>query len=56
MCFIELVDFNENMLKDKAKTAAPKTRRSRRKKSDDVAATAQAQTEQSAKEETKEEA
>ncbi len=29
MCFIELVDFNENMLKDKAK-AAPKTRRSRR--------------------------
>jgi large subunit ribosomal protein L17 len=30
MCFIELVDFNENMLKD-AKKAAGKTRRSRRK-------------------------
>jgi large subunit ribosomal protein L17 len=30
MCFIELVDFNENMLKDKKKTAG-KTRRSRRK-------------------------
>jgi len=30
MCFIELVDFNENMLKDTKKTAA-KTRRSRRK-------------------------
>jgi len=32
MCFIELVDFNENMLKD-AKKAAAKTRRSRRKTS-----------------------
>ena len=30
MCFIELVDYNENMLKDKKKTAG-KTRRSRRK-------------------------
>jgi large subunit ribosomal protein L17 len=30
MCFIELVDFNENMLKETKKTAA-KTRRSRRK-------------------------
>ena len=31
VCFIELVDFNENMLKEKAeKKAAPKTRRSRR--------------------------
>jgi large subunit ribosomal protein L17 len=37
MCFIELVDFNENMLSDgKAKKA--KTRRSRRKASGDVAA------------------
>jgi large subunit ribosomal protein L17 len=36
MCFIELVDFNENMLKD-SKKAAAKTRRSRRKSS--VAAT-----------------
>ena len=32
MCFIELVDFNENMLKD-TKKAAAKTRRSRRKAS-----------------------
>ena len=32
MCFIELVDFNENMLKD-AKKAAAKTRRSRKKAS-----------------------
>ena len=30
MCFIELVDYNENMLKDKKK-AASKTRRSRKK-------------------------
>ena len=35
MCFIELVDFNENMLK--TKKAAPKTRRSRAKKADVVA-------------------
>ncbi len=32
MCFIELVDFNENMLKEEKK-AAPKTRRSRRSSS-----------------------
>lgn len=39
MCFIELVDFNENMLGDgKAKKA--KTRRSRRKATDNVAAPA----------------
>jgi large subunit ribosomal protein L17 len=39
MCFIELVDFNENMLSDgKAKKA--KTRRSRRKASDAAAVTA----------------
>lgn len=35
MCFIELVDYNENMLKDKAasstKAAKPRTRRSRKK-------------------------
>ena len=35
MCFIELVDFNENMLKD-TKKAASKTRRSRKKASDDA--------------------
>ena len=31
MCFIELVDFNENMLKETAKKPAAKTRRSRKK-------------------------
>ncbi|MDR2469402.1 MAG: 50S ribosomal protein L17, partial [Tannerella sp.] len=31
MCFIELVDFNENMLKETKKAAASKTRRSRKK-------------------------
>ena len=31
-CFIELVDFNEALLKDKAEKKAPKTRRSRSKK------------------------
>jgi large subunit ribosomal protein L17 len=36
MCFIELVDFNENMLKD-TKKAANKTRRSRRKSTDATA-------------------
>jgi large subunit ribosomal protein L17 len=34
MCFIELVDFNENMMKDTSKKAAAKTRRSRKKASD----------------------
>ena len=37
MCFIELVDFNENMLKD-TKKAASKTRRSRSKKTTDASA------------------
>ena len=40
MCFIELVDFNENMLKD-TKKAAAKTRRSRRKASPAVATTSE---------------
>lgn len=35
MCFIELVDYNENMLKSKVSAKATKTRRSR-KKSDDA--------------------
>ena len=40
MCFIEIVDFNENMLKDKKKAAAKTTRRSRSKKAaDDTIAT-----------------
>jgi large subunit ribosomal protein L17 len=38
MCFIELVDFNENMLKAAPKKAATKTRRSRRKSTDAPAA------------------
>jgi large subunit ribosomal protein L17 len=37
MCFIELVDFNENMLKE-TKKAAAKTRRSRRKSTGEGAA------------------
>jgi len=37
MCFIELVDFNENMMKDASKKAATKTRRSRRKTLDTAA-------------------
>ena len=42
MCYIELVDFNENMLGDAKKTAAKTTRRSRRggvKKTEDAVAT-----------------
>lgn len=42
MCFIELVDYNENMLKD-TKTAK-KTRRSRRSKAADAAAAPAAET------------
>ena len=38
-CFIELVDFNEAMLKDKAEKKAPKTRRSRSKKAAPAAET-----------------
>lgn len=38
MCFIELVDFNDNMLKE-TKKAASKTRRSRSKKAVDAKAT-----------------
>ncbi len=37
MCFIELVDYNENMLKDTAAKKAPKTRRSRKKSTTAVA-------------------
>ena len=46
MCFIELVDFNDNMLKD-AKKAAAKTRRSRRKASTAASETTVAQKEKS---------
>ena len=34
MCFIELVDFNENMMKEKEARKAPKTRRSSKKKAE----------------------
>jgi len=45
MCFIELVDYNELMLKDKKAPAKAKTRRSSsRKKSDAAAAPAEVQT------------
>ncbi len=36
MCFIELVDFNENMLTTKTKKTAAKTRRSRKKSASDA--------------------
>ncbi len=42
MCFIELVDFNTVYVKDAKASAKPKTRRSRKKATDDVAETAPA--------------
>ena len=39
MCFIELVDYNENMLKGKSTAKAAKTRRSRKKATDAAPAT-----------------
>ncbi|MDR1200094.1 MAG: 50S ribosomal protein L17 [Tannerellaceae bacterium] len=36
MCFIELVDYNENMLKDTKKKAAKTTRRSRKKSTEEA--------------------
>lgn len=39
-CFIELVDFNEAMLKEKTEKKAPKTRRSRSKKATTTEVTA----------------
>ncbi len=41
MCFIELVDYNENMLKEKKSAAKTRTRRSRKKETDEVKAEAQ---------------
>ena len=41
MCFIELVDYNENMLKDTKTDKKPRTRRSRRRASADAATTTQ---------------
>ena len=39
MCFIELVDYNEHMLKDGGSATKAKTRRSRRKATDDAVVT-----------------
>ena len=44
MCIIELVDYNENMLKDKATKKAARTRRSTTAKKADVVATAAPET------------
>ncbi len=41
MCFIELVDYNENMLKDSSAAKKPRTRRSRRKATDSPVVTNQ---------------
>jgi len=43
MCIIELVDYNENMLKEKAAKKAARTRRSGAKKTTDAAATPKAE-------------
>ena len=52
MCFIELVDYNENMLKDSTTTKKTRTRRSRRRsKSSDTVASPQAQAKSSEKNE-----
>ena len=41
MCFIELVDYNENMLKDTTATKKTRTRRSRRRSTSDEVVTSQ---------------
>ncbi|MDO4703801.1 50S ribosomal protein L17 [Tannerella sp.] len=50
MCFIELVDFNENMLTTKTKKAAAKTRRSRKKSASDATVVAETSAEEKAAE------
>ena len=50
MCFIELVDFNENMLTAKTKKTAAKTRRSRKKSASDVTVVAETPAEEKAAE------
>ncbi len=50
MCFIELVDFNENMLTTKTKKTAAKTRRSRKKSASDATVVAETSTEEKAAE------
>lgn len=46
MCFIELVDFNENMLTTKTKKTAAKTRRSRKKSASDATVVVETPTEE----------
>ena len=50
MCFIELVDFNENMLTTKTKKTAAKTRRSRKKSAGDATVIAETPGEETAAE------
>lgn len=50
MCFIELVDFNENMLTTKTKKTAAKTRRSRKKSAGDATVVAETPGEETAAE------
>lgn len=45
ICFIELVDYNEDRLKEKSDAKATRTRRSRRKKSEETPSTAPVTTE-----------
>ena len=51
MCFIELVDYNENMLKDKAAKKSTRTRRSRKAAGEDTEAAPKAKAPKAAKEE-----
>ena len=55
MCFIELVDFNENMLAAKAPAKAKTSRRGGKKKSTDTTAKTVDNTEESADDNTKSE-
>ena len=50
MCFIELVDFNENMLTTKTRKTAAKTRRSRKKSASDATVVAETPAEEKAAE------
>ena len=50
MCFIELVDFNENMLTTKTRKTAAKTRRSRKKSAIDATVVAETPAEEKAAE------
>ncbi len=49
MCFIELVDYNENMLKEKKAAAKGRTRRSKKKEGDEAPAVVAKETSKKAK-------